>query len=305
MLIALLGLCRGGRIAIAADPTYVGFAGAAEILGIPIEALEEDDQFVDRLVSRLEEAKGKVGCVYLVPDFANPTGRTLSRSERLAIIEACQRFDATIIEDTAYRRYRYEGEASPPMYELAGGKGVVLLESFAKSLLPGLRIGVLVTGVNPQTGKTFADEWSSIKSYISVATSPLNQAALAGFLQEQHFRLTDWMAPRIARLAASRDLLYEAVRHSFAGLDISPADKPQGGFFYTIDLKREFSLSDCMDCAQEAKVLVLPMRLFSLNERCGNIVRLAFSNVQPECIEEAVSRFAGWLRDSAIPRSTQ
>lgn len=300
MLIALLALCRRGRVALAADPTYVGFAGAAEILGVAVESLQEDERFVERLVSRLKRGQGDVGCVYLVPDFANPTGRTLTYDERSAIIDACRRSGATIIEDNAYRRYRYEGEAIPTMYEMAGGDGVVLLESFAKSILPGLRIGVLVTGINPETGKTFADTWSSIKSYVSVATSPLNQAALAGFLQEQEFSLADWMAPRVSRLAASRDMLYEAIQISFEGMSIVQAQKPQGGFFYTIELDREFTLSDCIKCAEEANVLVLPMRLFSLNGQFGNVVRLAFSNVPPDRIEVAVSRLADWLRKRPV-----
>jgi len=297
MLIALLGSCRSGRVALAADPTYVGFAGAAEIVGISVEAIEEDHDFVDRLVGRLKRGGGDVGCVYLVPDFANPTGRTLTRSERLAIIEACHRSGAVVVEDNAYRRYRYDGEAIPTMYELANGQGVVLLESFAKSLLPGLRIGVMVTGRSHVSGKSLADEWSTIKSYISVATSPLSQVALAGFLEGQEFSLSSWMAPRIARLTSARNMMYESVQRSFVGLPVLPGPKPQGGFFYTIALEQDFTLDDSIRCAREAEVLVLPMRLFSLNGRFGNIVRLAFSNVEPNRIDEGIFRFAGWLRD--------
>jgi len=299
MLIALIALCRGGRVALAADPTYVGFAGAAEVIGVSVEALADDGDFVDRLISRLKRGQGDIGCVYLVPDFANPTGRTLSRVERLATIEACRSYGATIVEDVAYRRYRYDGESIPTMYELAGGEGVVLLESFAKSLLPGLRIGVMVTGRDLQTGRTFADSWSGIKSYISVATSPLSQAALDGFLQEQSFTLESWMAPRISRLASSRDRLCNAVAQCFTEGEGLPAPRPEGGFFYTIALNRDFGLNDCVKCARDADVLVLPMRLFSLQDGCANVVRMAFSNVEPERIEPAISRFAEWLRGAS------
>ena len=295
MLICLLGLCGATRKALAADPTYVGFAGAAEIVRIPVETVPDDDRFAERLIDRLRKGAGDVGCIYLVPDYANPTGRTLSREERLAIIEAAQRHGAVIVEDTAYRRYRYEGECIPTMYELAGGQSVVLIESFAKSLLPGLRIGVLLGQAQKSNGRSLADKWSPIKSYISVTTSPLTQAALAGFLLEQNYSIDAWMAPRIAYLSQSRDKLVDAINYSFVDIGILPSTKPKGGFFYSISLEREFSLSDCIRCAQEAGVLAMPMTLFSLEGRCTNMVRLAFSNVDPSLMPEAMERFSDWL----------
>lgn len=298
LLIALLGLCRNGRRALTVDPTYVGFAGAAEIVGIAVDVVPDDDQFVDRLIARLAGGGGDVGCIYLVPDHANPTGRTLTRDERLAILDASSRYGATIIEDIAYRRYRYEGERIPTFFELADGRGVVLIESFAKSLIPGLRVGVLVGQSQQANGPTLADQWSSIKSYISVATSPLNQAALAGFLLEQDFSLAAWMAPRLARLSGSLDELQRAVNACFEDGDATHSRRPEGGFFCTLSLPRNFTLDDCVRCAREAHVLVMPMTLFSLEQRCADQIRLAFSNVDPALIQPSIERLHGWLNSS-------
>lgn len=295
MLIAAAGLCGRSRIALAADPTYIGFAGAAEVVGVPLETLPDDGDLVARIIDRLERERGRIGCIYLIPEFANPTGRVLTLGERRALVAAAQASGAFILEDTAYRHFRYEGEDLPMLYSLSGGEGVILLESFSKTVMPGLRTGVLVAGATDASGQSLATRLSWIKSYVSIATSPLTQAALAGFLLGCDMDISAWVAPRVEKLRQGRETLLHALDRSFGEAAALGWNRPEGGFFLTLDLGRPFDLDDCFACARDAGVLVLPMQAFSLHGRCAEQVRLSFSNVEPAKIAPAIDRLATWL----------
>lgn len=295
MIIALKGLCSDSRVAIAADPTYTGFSGAAQISGVPLETVVEDDDFVDRLVRRVEKGTPKAGCIYLIPDFSNPTGRVLTLQERLRILDAARRANAIVIEDSAYRYYRYEGIEIPTLYSLSNGENVILLESFSKTILPGLRISALVTGAKDHDGRPLIDRLSQIKSYISVVTSPIHQAALGGFLLMHGNEMSGWMDRRIQRLRQNRDALLEALIAEFTEGNAATWNRPSGGFFLCVNLRHSFDLHDCVRCAAEAKVLILPARLLSDSRQYDSHVRLSFSNVRKESIPPATKRFANWL----------
>lgn len=301
MLIAVAGICGRDRIALAADPTYVGFAGAAALIGTPLETIPDDDDFVGRLVERMGKRDQPPGCVYLVPDFANPTGRTLSLAERDALISAAHDFGVILVEDIAYRRYRYNGEDLPTLYTLAQGKGVVLIESFAKTIMPGLRSGVLVASMKGSNGMTLANRLSSNKSYVSVATSPIIQAALAGCLLQNDGDIAKIVAPRIQHMRERRDVLVSCLEDQLGSLQTEMQWQcPEGGFFLTLDVGAPFSLDDCISCAREAGVLALPMQAFSLHGTCTEKVRLSFSNIDPAEIGPAAERLLTWLRSQKI-----
>lgn len=297
MLLALAVFCGRDRIALAADPTYVGFAGAASLTNSRVETVPDDGHFVDRLVNRLDNSDGAIGCAYLIPDFANPTGRVLALEERQAIVAAAKRSGTLLIEDVAYRRYRYRGSDLPSLFELAEGSGVMLLESFAKTVMPGLRAGVMVLGPDDREAGPALGRLSSAKSYASVATSPITQAILAGCLIEQDYDLRALVRPKVDLVRRQRDALASALDDVLAGSD-AQWDVPDGGFFLTLRLARPFDLDDCLACARDARVLVLPMQLFSASGRCASELRLSFSNVESGQFGPAVKRLAQWLHDN-------
>jgi (S)-3,5-dihydroxyphenylglycine transaminase len=294
MLLALSVFCGRDRIALAADPTYVGFAGAARVTNSRVETIPDDADFIARLVDRLEKGGDTVGCVYLIPDFANPTGRVLTIEERQVIVAAAKRSGTMLIEDVAYRSYRYEGGDLPTLFELAEGAGVVLLESFSKTVMPGLRAGVMVVGAEDQKSGPILTRLSSAKSYASVATSPITQAILAGCLIEQNYDLRAFVRPRLERVRQQRDSLNTALHEALANWD-AQWEVPVGGFFLVLGLAQSFDLDDCLACARDAGVLVLPMQLFSASGLCAQDLRLAFSNVTPDRIGPAVTRLSEWL----------
>ncbi len=294
MLIALASVCGQTRVALAADPTYVGFAGAAAIIGTPLETIKEDDDFVQRLVDRMTGYGPQVGCVYLVPDFANPTGRVLTMSERELLIETANRTGIVLIEDIAYRRFRYEGTDIPTLFSLSGGDHVILIESFAKSVMPGLRAGILVSQVRDARSRALADRLSTTKSYASVATSPITQATLAGCLLEHDYDLRALTDPRVQLIHQQRDALLLALEETVRDDNIGWT-RPPGGFFLTMQLGQPFGFDECLTCASDAQVLVLPMQAFSIEGNRANEVRLSFSNTAAQNFSPVIRRFNAWI----------
>lgn len=294
ILIALTTLLRQDRIVVAVDPTYVGLTGVAESFGFALETFPDDDHFVDRVLERAS-CTPRIGLVYVVPDFANPTGRVMTLAERQQLVEMAEQYDFHILEDAAYRYYRYSGEPLPTLKALDSGGRVVYVESFAKTILPGLRAAVMVAEGNGKDGAPLVERFSAVKSYISVTNSPVTQALLAGILIKSDYRLTEMLAPRRAHIAANLRTMLQAIERWFGNSPDFFWSEPTGGFFLTIHTPRVFSSDDLIACAAQAGVIALPMNLFSATESYPNQVRLAFSNVAPQRIASGIEAFYRYL----------
>ena len=130
----------GDTVAVEA-PTYLGalmaFAGAeAELTAIPTD---EDGLIVDALAERLA-AGAKPKFLYTIPEYQNPTGRTLPLDRRRALVELCRRHDVLIFEDVAYRELSFDGTSLPSLWSLAPDV-VLQAGTFSKSFFPGVRLG--------------------------------------------------------------------------------------------------------------------------------------------------------------------
>ncbi len=301
--ICLSGLVGRDKCVLAADPTYVGLTGAADVLGIPVEVVPDDGEFVDRVAHALagrDAGRPPVGALYLVPDFANPSSRHLTTAERRRLIELADRHDLYILEDVAYRWYAYDGQSTPTMKSLDPFGRVIYIETFAKTFLPGLRLAVMVAD-SAVDGGTLAQQLAAIKSYVSVNSAPVNQAVLAGFLDQQGYSLADWMAPRRASLQSRRDAFDRALtRHFGSGANaVGRWDVPLGGFFFRLGIGTTFVVDDFLTCAREAGVIAMPMCCFSPAGGHTDQIRLSFSNNTADDIAEGVARLAGFLETHA------
>ena len=297
MAICLSGLVGRDKVAFAPDPCYVGFAGAADALGVALETALDDEHFLDKLQARLCASGRPVGCVYVIPDFANPSTRVMSLAERQRLLALAEQYDFFIVEDAAYRQYRYEGTDLPSIKQLDRQGRVVYIESFAKSVLPGLRLAVLLADHQDARGVPLAQRLSSIKSYLSVATSPITQGMLAGLLLQEDFSLQRWLLPRRQQLAANRDALVAALTRYFgpAGAHGIDWNVPTGGFFLALSLPFAFGQAEFEQCMSQHQVLVMPMQAFSTAGHHCDRIRLAFSNVDPAMIEQGVARLAEFI----------
>ncbi|MFI6321624.1 PLP-dependent aminotransferase family protein [Nonomuraea sp. NPDC050556] len=285
-------------VLLAVDPCYVGLIGAARVLGIDTVGVPERSRGVEaRDVAAACRALRRSGrrprALYVVPDFANPSGKRLDLSARQALLAIAAEHDILLIEDNPYGFTA--GEPLPVLKALDTEQRVIYLGTFAKVLAPGVRVGFAVadqpvTGANGDT-TLLAAAFASVKSMITVNTPPMAQAAvggalLAGFGLRNEIRAEHYRDNLAVLTAALRDRLPAGVTQNV----------PSGGFFAMLSVPFEVDDAVLIECARDFGVLFTPMRDFHLNGGGTNEMRLSCSNLTPPVIEEGVDRLSWFLR---------
>nr|CAE53377.1 HpgT aminotransferase [Actinoplanes teichomyceticus] len=191
MMLVVRALIRDPRdVLLVPSPCYVGITGVARLLDVTLGPVPESpDGFSLENVAAAIRAQRAAGrrprAFYLVPDHANPSGTTLSESDRAGLLHLAAKEDLLILEDTPYRLVS-PGEPVRTLKALDRRRSVVHLGSYSKTIFPGARVGFAVAdqtvvGDDGRTG-LLADELSKIKSMVTVNTSSLSQAVVAGAL---------------------------------------------------------------------------------------------------------------------------
>ena len=256
----------------------------ARTVGIP---LEDDGISIERLEAALR--RGVPAFVYLVPDFQNPAGATLSGEKRRRVVELADEYGFRVIEDVPYRKLRYEGEDLPLLRELDPSH-VITMSSFSKLLSPGIRVGFMVAPEDLVKSVTRLGE----DTYLSPVLP--TQAAVAeymrrGLLEPNIERLKKLYAPRWEAMAG-------VVRTE---LPDAQAFIPAGGFFVSVMLPEGANTEGLIGRAKEVGLVLTPGAAFFADPDDGEVVpgdrfvRLPFCAVSPEQIEEGVRRLAGLL----------
>ncbi|MDQ2671346.1 MAG: PLP-dependent aminotransferase family protein, partial [Actinomycetota bacterium] len=213
----------------------------ARIVGIP---LEEDGISVERLEAAL--GREVPAFLYLVPDFQNPAGATLSLEKRQRVVELADRYGFWVIEDIPYRKLRYEGDDVPLLREIDPSH-VITMSSFSKLLSPGMRVGFMIS---PE------DLISEVKAlgedtYLSPVLP--TQAAVAEYLRRGLLgpnvdRLKDLYTPRWKAMSG-------AVRRELPGAE---AFIPSGGFFVSVMLPEAANTKNLVGRAKEIELVLTP-----------------------------------------------
>jgi DNA-binding transcriptional MocR family regulator len=256
----------------------------ARAVGIP---LEEDGISVERLEAAL--GREVPAFLYLVPDFQNPAGATLSLEKRRRVVELANAYGFPVIEDIPYRKLRYAGEDLPLLREIDPSR-VITMSSFSKLLSPGIRVGFMLASSDLIAAVTGLGE----DTYLSPVLP--TQAAVAqylrrGLLAPNVERLKDLYTPRWKAMA-------EAVRRELPG---AQAFVPDGGFFVSVMLPEDANTEDLMGRAKERGLVLTPGAAFFADPDDGGpvpgdrFVRLPFCAVTPEQIEEGVRRLASLI----------
>ncbi len=193
-----------------------------------------------------------------------------------------------VFEDDPYGLVRFEGEAPPTVFELAGGENVVYSSSFSKTIAPGLRVGYLVL---PE-GLAAEVESAAAAAYITPAL--LSQATVHEFLRRGN------LEPNLERvcalLRARRDAMVAALDQH---LPEAVWTVPEGGYFLWLELPRGVETADL----RAEGVTFVPGADFFAGAGGENALRLAFSYASPTEIEEGVRRLASAVRAAILLRS--
>ncbi len=302
-----------GDIVIAAAPTYFVFMGTLKAAGARVVgvAADEDGIDVDALESQMEQlaAEGlapRVKALYLVPEFDNPAGSTLSLPRRRRLLEIVQRWRARhgsllVLSDNAYQLVRYEGEPMPPLTALApeAADFVVELGTFSKSFSPGIRVG---WGVLP--------EWLvrpilEIKANIDFGSPHFNQALMRMALERG---LVDVHLPSILTgYRAKRDAMLDALESHLDGVPGVSWRRPRGGLYVWLTLPEHIDASEqgqLWPAATGLGVLYVPGHHCFPPEGCPprkNTIRLSFGVQSVEGIRRGIARLADAIKGLASP----
>jgi DNA-binding transcriptional MocR family regulator len=256
----------------------------ARAVGIP---LEEDGINVERLEAALR--REVPAFLYLVPDFQNPAGATLSLEKRQRVVELAERYGFWVIEDIPYRKLRYEGDDVPLLREI-GSSHIITMSSFSKLLSPGMRVGFMISPEDLIQDVTALGE----DTYLSPVLP--TQAAVAEYLRRGLLgpnveRLKDLYTPRWKAMAG-------AVRRELPG---AQAFIPSGGFFVSVMLPEDANTENLVGRARDIGLVLTPGAAFFADSEEGDVadrdsfVRLPFCAVTPEQIKEGVRRLASLL----------
>ena len=248
-------------------------AFAIEMDGLDVEALE-------RRLKRITPA-----FLYLVPDFQNPTGITMSLAKRVAVVMLAEKYGFYIIEDVPYRQLRYTGEELPLMRELSPD-WVITISSYSKLIAPGLRVGY---AIGPAA---LIAELVALGEQTYLAPTLVTQAAVAAFIADGRLHdQVEWLKqlyqPRMAAML-------QALATHIPGAIVTT---PEGGFFVSAQLPTTANVMSLRQRASSAGVLLTPGREFFAGNvpAASRFLRLRFCAVSPEDIEQGVLRLAGLL----------
>lgn len=208
---------------------------------------------------------------YVVPNFQNPSGITMSRERRLAVIELSRQYDFVIVEDDVYSDLRFEGAAPPSFFDLAGGENVLRLGTFSKTLAPGLRIGWLIA--SPERIAGFVE---SGMLRMGGGANPFTAAVVADYCRSGAWEAhVQWLRGQYKR---RRDIALTALEASMpSGLTWT---RPRGGYFIWLRLPSSVHADALEAQAQEKGVYFASGKGFYVNPADGaHHLRLSFSFV--------------------------
>lgn len=281
----LLGkvLVDEGSKVLVETPSYLGALQAFSVYRPEFESVDTDDH---GLVPASVAAKGAgARLMYALPNFQNPTGRTLSVERRYELVETCARMGIPLVEDNPYGDLCYSGEPLPKMLNMNPG-GVIYMGSFSKVLTPGIRLGYVV-GPTPLIRKL-----EQAKQAADLHTAQLTQMVVYevikdGFLNEH--------IPTIRTLYAKQcNAMLEAMsKHFPQGVRWT---KPEGGMFIWVTLPEHMDSKQLLDEAIQQNVAFVPGGPFYANNPEKNTLRLSFVTVSPERINEGIEKLGKLIK---------
>lgn len=249
-------LCNEGDTLVCESPSFIGSLNSFRANGVKLAGVEqeEDGLKLDMLEKILRENKN-AKLIYVIPNFQNPTGRTMSWEKRKGVYELAEKYDAVILEDNPYGDLRFDGEEIPSIKTLDKSGRVIYAGSFSKILAPGLRVGYA------SAPKNIIQKMVVCKQVEDVHSNIWAQAICERFMAEcdldAHFAHLRKIYRDKCRLMLDCIEKYFSEKISYT--------KPQGGLFIWATLPDDCDMpSFCKTAVQEYKVAVVPGNAFTM-----------------------------------------
>ena len=272
-----------GDVVLTSSPSYLGALQSFRSYRADIRGVAHDpdiDAFrnaYEDVIAQVKAEGKRIKFLYMIPDFQNPSGESLTLQEREMLVDLAQKHDFLIVEDSPYRELRYEGEDIPTMYSLSPDR-VIHLGSFSKIFAPGFRLGWAIAQPD------ILDKIYVCKQSLDLCPPIFDQYVAAEFLSSG--RLDANLKKSIELYKGKRDLLLGLLeKHMPEGVTWT---HPEGGLFLFLTLPEDFDAVKFYDKALDAGVAYVAGEFFHPDGSGKNTMRMNFSFMSEQKIREGV-----------------
>lgn len=276
-------------IVLTANPTYLGAIQSfksyrARIVGLNLtssfQAAAEREKQIESLI---REGK-KIKFFYIIPDFQNPSGETLSLAGRSELVALARKYDFMIVEDSPYRELRYEGDPVATIYSLAPERTIHLC-SFSKIFAPGLRLGWIVAA------EGILNKIYECKQSLDLCAPIFDQYLMVEFMNNG--MLEENLPKSIELYRKKRDLMLSLLeKYMPKGVSWT---HPEGGLFLFLTLPEDIDTVALYEKALKAGVAYVAGSFFYVDGSHRNTLRLNFSFIETSRMEEGIQILASLL----------
>lgn len=286
-----------GDVILTSEPSYLGALQSFRSYRADVRGIRHDLDIEIYRRNCEEAVEGacrdgkKIKFLYIIPDFQNPSGETLTLQERQMLVGLAERHDFLIVEDCPYRELRYSGEAVPTMYSMAPDR-VLHLGSFSKIFAPGFRLGWAIA--HPD----LLDSIYVCKQSLDLCPPVFDQYVAAEFMGSGRLDLN--LAKSIALYRGKRDRMLSLLEeHMPAGVSWT---HPEGGLFLFLTMPEGFDAVRFYDRALDAGVAYVAGEFFYPQRGGKNTMRLNFSFMDKERMVAGIQLLASLLRNELCAR---
>lgn len=284
-----------GDVILTSSPSYLGALQSfksyrADVRGVShCKDLDAFRQAYESEIAKVQAEGKQIKFLYMIPDFQNPSGESLTLEERQMLVALAQKYDFLIVEDSPYRELRYEGEHIPSLYSLDPDR-VIYLGSFSKIFAPGFRLGWAIA--HPD----ILDKIYVCKQSLDLCPPVFDQYVAAEFLASG--KLDENLLKTIALYKGKRDLLLSLLEEYMPeGVSWT---HPEGGLFLFLTMPEGFDAVAFYDKALSAGVAYVAGEFFHPDRSGKNTMRMNFSFMTPQKITEGVKLLAELLEDEIL-----
>lgn len=278
-----------GDAIIVESPTFLGALQGFKSMQAKLVPVEMDDDgiIIEELEEKIKKYRPKL--IYTIPTFQNPTGKTLSLERRKRMAKLASEYDVIVMEDDPYCDLRYYGDALPSIKSFDTTENVVLLNSFSKTISPGLRVGTALGRADILRKMTI------LKQSSDVHTASLTQAIVVRYITsgELDKHIVDVCNDYRVRL----DCMLDAVRANMP--EEAKCTKPEGGLFVWVTLPKGVDTNEMFKESVKRGVAFIPGESFFVDPEQGkNCMRLNFSSCSCEQIDTGMKLLGGLVKET-------
>ncbi|KLR59630.1 2-aminoadipate aminotransferase [Diaphorobacter sp. J5-51] len=289
-LIGKVLIDAGSRVLVE-TPTYLGALQAFAPMEPQVVSVASDSEgvLIDDLAAKAGSGADKARFLYVLPNFQNPTGRTMSEARREALVAQAAALNLPLVEDNPYGDLWFD-QAPPQPLTARNPEGCIYMGSFSKVLAPGLRLGYVVAP------RQMYPKLLQAKQAADLHTPSFNQRLVSEVIKNGFL---DRHVPTIRQLYKEQcQAMVAALEQEMQGLGVT-WNRPDGGMFLWLRLPEGMSALQLLPRAVECNVAFVPGAAFYADQPDDRTLRLSFVTASQGQIRTAIAALAAAIREAA------